>query len=79
MDKNTVPEQVYEELKMLALMREICTLQFRAANGGVTMLQTKVSDVFEDADGQFLLTENGLVLQLNQLISINGETLEPFC
>ncbi|HUQ96155.1 MAG TPA: hypothetical protein VM010_00715 [Chitinophagaceae bacterium] len=71
-----VPAEVYEELKMIAATREVCTLQFRAINGGITTLETKLKDVFEDEDGPFLLTDKGVVLQLYQLVSINGKPLE---
>jgi len=70
---------IVEELKTMVLLNESCTLQFRAGNGGVSSVQTKIKDVFEDADGQYLLAENGLSLQLHQLVSINGKPLESFC
>lgn len=77
--KKRVAEEIYEELKMLASLRQTCTLQFRADNGGTASVQTKISDVFEDEDGQYLLTGNGLTLQLHQLIAIDGKPLEYFC
>ena len=73
-----VPEAVYEELKMLAAMQESCTLQFRADNGGVATVQTKIQDVFRDSDGDFLLMQ-GVTLRLHQLVSINVATVESFC
>ena len=74
-----VPEAVYEELKMIAATKERCVLQFQATNGGVSTLETRLMDVFEDADGQFLLGENGFVLSLPQIISINGKPLDFYC
>lgn len=79
MEQNRVREAVYEELKMLAALRAPCTLQFRAGNGGTATVETKILDVFEDEDGQYLLTANGLTLQLHQLIAINGKPLDFFC
>lgn len=78
-NKNAVSEEVYEELKMIAATGETCVLQFRAENGAAATAQTKIQDVFEDEDGRYLLGENGLVLQLHQLISINGKPLQYFC
>lgn len=78
-NKKPVTEELYEELKMLRAMRETCVLQFRADNGGAVTVQTKIRDVFEDEEGQYLLGENGLTLQLHQLIVINGKPLENFC
>jgi hypothetical protein len=74
-----VPAEIVEELKTLALLHEPCTLQFRAVNGGVSTVTTKLTDVFEDEDGQYLLASNGLTLQLHQLLAINGKPLEHFC
>ena len=74
-----IPEAVYEELKEAALLRQPCTLQFRAGNGGLSTLHTTITNVFEDEDGQYLLATNGLTLQLHQLVSINGKPLEHFC
>lgn len=74
-----VSENAYEELKMLRATGEVCELQFNAATGGVVIEETKIADVFEDADGQYLLAENGLTLHLHQLIAINGKPLEHFC
>lgn len=80
MEENTrVSTEVVEELQTMALLQEPCTLQFRAVNGGVVTVQTKLKDVFEDADGQYLLADNGFTLQLHQLVAINGKALAFFC
>jgi len=78
-EQKRVAEAVVEELKTLALLREPCTLRFRAANSGISTVHTAITDVFEDADGQYLLAANGLTLQLHQLLAINGKPLETFC
>jgi hypothetical protein len=74
-NRKAVPEAVYEELKMIQALREPCVLQFHGSNGGLVTVQTTLQDVFEDEDGQFLLAENGLTLQLHQLVALNGKPL----
>lgn len=74
-----VSNAVYEELKMLAAVRERCVLQFRAGNGGTVTVETVIQDVFEDENSQYLLAENGLTLQLHQLIAVNGTPVAPLC
>jgi hypothetical protein len=75
-NSKAMPEAVYEELKMIQATHERCELQFRAGNGGLVTVQTTLQDVFEDEDGQYLLAENGLTLQLHQLVALNGKPLE---
>lgn len=75
-ESKRVHTDVFEKVEELALLREPCTLQFYASNGGAVTVQTKIIDVFEDEDGQYLLAENGLTLQLYNLIAINGKPLE---
>ena len=79
MEKKRVAEAVYDELKMVAGMQEMCVLQLRADNGGLATLETRIRDVFEDADGQFLITESGLLLALTQLVTIDGKPVALFC
>jgi hypothetical protein len=79
MENKRVAEVVYDELKMVAGMQERCVLQFRGDNGGLATLETRIRDVFEDADGQFLITESGLLLALSQLVSINTKPVALFC
>jgi len=74
-----VSAEVFVEIETLKLLRQSYTLQFRAPNGGISSVQTKILDVFEDEEGQYLLGEGGLTLQLNQLLSINGKPLEHLC
>jgi hypothetical protein len=78
MEKNSLSEAVYEELKMLAALRESCVLQFRGDNGGMITLKTIIRDVFE-ADGLCLLTENGVIIRQEQLVSLNGKPLQYWC
>jgi hypothetical protein len=78
MEKNSLSEEVQEELKMLAALRETCELQFRGDNGGVVTLKTVIRDVFE-ADGLCLLTENGILIRQQQLVSVNGKPVEYLC
>ena len=76
---NSVSEAVYEELKMMQATGETCVLQFRTGNGGTATVATKLTDVFEDEEGQYLLTVDGLTLHLHKLIGINGKPLALFC
>ena len=78
-ENKRVGAEILDELKTMALLGEACTLQFRGTNGGMVTVQTKIRDVFEDADGQFLLTADGLSMQLHQVVAINGKPLENFC
>jgi hypothetical protein len=78
MKNNSLSEDVQEELKMLAALHETCVLQFRADNGGVVTLKTVIRDVFE-AEGLRLLTENGIIIRQDQLVSVNGKPLEYLC
>jgi hypothetical protein len=79
MQNKRVSDNVYDELKLLSALGENCVLQFRGDNGGIVAVATTIRDVFEDEDGQYLLGQNGLTLQLNRLITINGKALEQFC
>jgi hypothetical protein len=78
MEKNSLSEEVQEELKTLAALHETCVLQFRGDNGGMVTLKTTIRDIFE-ADGLCLLVENGIIIRQEQLVSVNGKPLQYLC
>ena len=76
-DYQPVNELVYDDLKMAAASGREYDLQFRSDTGVVTTTKTTITDVFRDETGEYLLAGNGLIVRLQQLVSINGKPVDP--
>ena len=73
-----VNAQLYEELEELAAVHELCTLQFRASNGGVATLQTEIRQLLQVDGEPHLVTKDGLPIKLRELVSVNGKPVAHY-
>ena len=71
-----VSRDLYEELEMRAAFRQPCRLVYRAANGGTVSLQTRISALLREPEGEFLVTEEGLRLRLDQLLGLDDQEMQ---
>jgi len=61
--------RLYDELELLALRGQMVTLVFRSESKSET-LQDRITDLFSEADAEFLRTETGRVIRLDALEAV---------
>ena len=71
-----VPRAVYEALEELYLMREVANFTYRQDFMPKTVLNAQITDLHQEADGEWVTLEGGLRLRLDQLVAINGKPLQ---
>lgn len=71
-----ISRDVFEELEMLAAFRQSCVLVYRAANGGTVSVQTRIIRLIREPEGEYLVTEEGLRLRLDQLLAVDDRGLQ---
>ena len=71
-----VNRDLYEELEMRAAFRQPCRLVYRASNGGTISVQTRISLLIREPDGEYMMTEEGNRLRLDQLLALDEIPLQ---
>ena len=49
-----------------------CELKFRANNGAVATVQTRIRDVYREAGVEYLKTEDDLHIRMDAVLEVNG-------
>ena len=70
-----ISREVYEELEVRAAFQQLCTIRYRADNGGLVSLQTRFR-LLKEEDAEFALLENGRKFRLDHLVSVDDLVLE---
>lgn len=71
-----VSRDLYEELEMRAAFRQPCRLLYRAANGGIVSVQTRIGALIREEEGEYLVTDEGLRLRLDHLLAVDDQGLQ---
>ena len=72
-------EDFIEYLEEIADQKRSCSIRFKAENGGIAIIQTKVSDVNRDEDEHYIKTIDGLKINISQLVEVNGRFAQNIC
>ena len=68
-----------EYLEELVDFERSCSIKFRGDNGGIAVIQTRLRDIhIGDGEG-YIKTADGLRINLNQLIDVNGHSAQNIC
>jgi len=70
-----VPRAAYEALEEMYLLKEPVNLTFEEDLMRKTVINVVLTDLHQEADGEYLTAEGGLHLRLDQLVAINGKPI----
>ena len=68
-----VPRAAFEALEEAYLLRQTVILTFEQDFARKTVLNVLITDLHQEADGEYLTLEGGFQLRLDQLVAINGK------
>ncbi|SIN78737.1 hypothetical protein [Chitinophaga niabensis] len=69
----------YDRLEAWATMHTICLLVFRDENGEEQTVSGRIEDLYALNKVEYLRMDNGLLIRLDQLLSVNGTPLPGAC
>ena len=72
-------QEFIEYLEELVDFEGNCSIKFRGDNGGIAVIQTRLRDIHIEEGGGYIKTADGLRINLNQLIEVNGRSAQNFC
>lgn len=70
---------IKEYLEELMDLKRICTLRFRAVDGGLTTIKAHIVKLETVSGRDILETDAGLSIGVDQLVSVNDRPAENFC
>ena len=68
----------YDELEALATMRKSCEIIFMN-NGGRSQIRSSIADLYTREKVEYLKTESGLEIRLDNLIQVDGKIASNYC
>jgi hypothetical protein len=68
-----------EYLEELVDFERNCSIKFRGDNGGIAVIQTRLREIHTDKQEGYIKTVDGLRINLNQLIEVNGRSAQNIC
>ena len=68
-----------EYLEELMDLKRDCTIRFRAVDGGVSTIKGHVVKMDTVSHRDIIETDAGLVIGVDQILEINGQTFENIC
>lgn len=69
----------YDRLEAWATMHTICLLIFRDETGVEQEVSARIENIYALNKVEYLRMDNGLVIRLDQLLSVNGTPLPGVC
>jgi hypothetical protein len=72
-------EKFIEYLEEIVDLKRSCSIRFKTENGGVAIIQTKLSDINTDIEESYIKTADGLKINVSQLIEVNGRAAQNIC
>jgi Rho-binding antiterminator len=69
----------YDRLEAWATMRTICKIVFRDEEGKEQDVTARIEDVYALNKVEYLRMDNGLVIRLDSLLSVNNIPLPDHC
>lgn len=67
----------YDTLEAYAVKRTVCDVVYREEEE--KRVSGRIADVFAKEGAEYLRMDNGLVIRLDHLVSINGEPIQYAC
>lgn len=68
-----------EYLEELVDFERNCSIKFRGDNGGIAIIQARLRDIHAEEGEGYIKTGDGLKINLNQLIEVNGRPAQNIC
>ena len=80
MDENYKPVSCdfYDELEALATLKKNCDIIFMN-NGGKSQIQAKIADLYTREKVEYLKTDSGLEIRLDNLVQVDGKIASNYC
>ena len=72
-------DKFLEYLEELADLKINCSIKFKADNGGVSVIQSRLRDINTKQSQGYIQTAEGLKINISQLIEVNGRQPQNFC
>ena len=72
-------ESFIEYLEEIVDLKRSCSIRFKAENGGIAVIQTKLSDVNRSEEEDYIKTVDGLKINISQLVEVNGRVAQNIC
>ena len=72
-------ESFIEYLEKIVDLKRNCSIRFKAENGGIAIIQTKLSDVNRSEEEDYIKTVDGLRINISQLVEVNGRVAQNIC
>jgi hypothetical protein len=72
---NSFKEYLEEQMDM----KRVCTITFRDVQGAVSTIRGHIVKMEEVSGREIIETDAGLVIGMDQLISVNGRPQENYC
>ena len=68
-----------EYLEELVDLERPCEIKFKGDNGGIANIHTRLRDINLDEGEEYIKTADGLKININQLVEINGRQVQNNC
>lgn len=68
-----------EYLEEMVDLKKNCSIRFKAGNDGIAVIKTRLSDINSEGGEGYVKTIDGLKININQLIEVNGRPVQNFC
>lgn len=69
----------YDELVLLAMRKKKIAIVYRISDSKITTIETVIRDIYTKEKEEFILTESGLPIRLDKLISVDGKPAKLSC
>ena len=72
-------ENFIEYLEEIVDRKKSCSIRFKADNGGIAIIQTKLTDIILDEEDAHIKTIDGLKINIGELVEVNGRLAQNIC
>jgi Rho-binding antiterminator len=69
----------YDELEAMATLQKACEIVFVAESGAKSVILAQIMEIWTHKGEEFLKTDAGLVIRLDQLVSVDGILPANYC
>ena len=72
-------EDFIDYLQEIVDLKRSCSIRFKAENGGIANIQTKLSAINQGEGEDYIKTIDGLKINISQLVEVNGKFAQNIC
>ena len=69
----------YDELVLIAMRKRSVEIVYQVSEQKITTITSVIRDIFTKDKEEFILTESGLPIRLDKLISVDGKAVVKGC